>query len=204
MDSRPSPTGLLSPVRSGRFGSMLIYSMSVSADGFIYDRDGDFNWEPFTNDLRDFHLEQVSGLGAYILGRRLYETMRVWDTDPAMRETAENAAFADVWGRLPKVVFSRTLHSVDSSARLATSSVADEVATTLATTDLDVSIGGSDLAAQAIELDLVDDYRMFRFPVIVGGGTRYFPSVDSVLPLDLVESRVFGSQVVFERYRRIR
>ena len=183
---------------------MLIFSMSVSADGFIYDRDGDFNWGPLSDDLRDFHLEQVSGLGAYILGRRLYETMRAWDTDPAMRETAENAAFADVWGRLPKVVFSRTLHSVDSSARLATSSVADEVATTLATTDLDVSIGGSDLAAQAIELDLVDDYRMFRFPVIVGGGTRYFPSVDSVLPLDLVESRVFGSQVVFERYRRIR
>jgi dihydrofolate reductase len=183
---------------------MLIYSMSVSADGFIYDRDGDFNWGPLSNELRDFHLEQVSGLGAYMLGRRLYETMRVWDTDPAMRETPADAAFADVWGRLPKVVFSRTLDSVDSSARLAGSSMADEVATTVASTHLGVSIGGSDLAGQAIALDLVDDYRMFRYPVIVGGGARYFPTVGNILPLELVESRVFGSMVVFERYRRIR
>jgi dihydrofolate reductase len=190
--------------RYGRFGFMLIFSMSVSADGFIYDRDGDFNWGPLSDDLRDFHLEQVSDLGAYMLGRRLYETMRVWDTEPAMRETPEDAAFADVWGALPKVVFSRTLQSVDRSARLATASVADEVATTLESTDRGVSIGGSDLAAQAIALDLVDDYRMFRYPVVVGGGARYFPAVDSVLPLELVESRTFGSQVVFERYRRVR
>jgi dihydrofolate reductase len=190
--------------RYGTFDYMLIFSMSVSADGFIYDRDGDFNWGPLSDDLRDFHLEQVSELGAYILGRQLYETMRVWDTEPAMRETPEDAAFADVWGALPKVVFSRSLQSVDSSARLATASVADEVAVTLESTDRGVSIGGSDLAAQAIALDLVDDYRMFRYPVIVGGGARYFPAVDSVLPLELVESRTFGSQVVFERYRRIR
>jgi dihydrofolate reductase len=190
--------------RYGTFDYMLIFSMSVSADGFIYDRDGDFNWGPLSDDLRDFHLEQVSELGAYILGRQLYETMRVWDTEPAMRETPEDAAFADVWGALPKVVFSRTLPSVDSSARLATASVADEVAVTLESTDRGVSIGGSDLAAQAIALDLVDDYRMFRYPVIVGGGARYFPAVDSVLPLELVESRTFGSQVVFERYRRVR
>jgi dihydrofolate reductase len=190
--------------RYGTFDYMLIFSMSVSADGFIYDRDGDFNWGPLSDDLRDFHLEQVSELGAYILGRQLYETMRVWDTEPAMRETPEDAAFADVWGALPKVVFSRSLQSVDSSARLATASVADEVAVTLESTDRGVSIGGSDLAAQAIALDLVDDYRMFRYPVIVGGGARYFPAVDSVLPLELIESRVFGSQVVFERYRRIR
>jgi dihydrofolate reductase len=190
--------------RYGTFDYMLIFSMSVSADGFIYDRDGDFNWGPLSDDLRDFHLEQVSELGAYILGRQLYETMRVWDTEPAMRETPEDAAFADVWGALPKVVFSRSLQSVDSSARLATASVADEVAVTLESTDRGVSIGGSDLAAQAIALDLVDDYRMFRYPVIVGGGARYFPAVDSVLPLDLVESRTFGSQVVFERYRRVR
>ena len=183
---------------------MLIYSMSVSADGFIYDRDGDFNWGPLGDDLTDFHTEQVSDLGGYILGRRLYETMRVWDTEPSMRETASGAEFADVWSSLPKVVFSRELTSVDSTARLATASVADEVAATLASTDRGVSIGGADLAAQAIALDLVDDYRMFRFPVIVGGGTRYFPPVDSTLALDLVESRVFGSRVVFERYVRVR
>jgi dihydrofolate reductase len=204
MDYERFSRGLSPPIRHGRFECMLIYSMSVSADGFIYDRDGDFNWGPLHDDLRDFHLEQVSGLGGYILGRRLYETMRVWDTDPAMRETPEDAAFANVWGLLPKVVFSHTLGSVDSSARLATASVAEEVAATLATTDLGVSIGGSDLASQAIALDLVDDYRMFRYPVIVGGGARYFPAVGSVLPLELVESRVFGTSVVFERYRRIR
>ena len=183
---------------------MLIYSMSVSADGYIYDRDGDFNWGELGDDLTDFHTEQVSALGAYLLGRRLYETMRVWDTEPSLRETASGTEFADVWANLPKVVFSRELTSVDPTARLATASVADEVAATLASTDLGVEIGGSNLAAQAIELDLVDDYRMFRFPVIVGGGAPYFPPVRSGLPLELVESRVFGSRVIFERYRRAR
>jgi dihydrofolate reductase len=184
--------------------AMLIYSMGVSADGFIADRDGAFDWTAPIDELFQYHLEQVGALGAYLLGRRLYETMRVWETDPSLRDTGAGAAFADVWSALPKVVFSRTLDSVHGNARLAEMSVADEVAAALVAAGKDVSIGGAGLAAEAIELDLVDELRMFRYPVIVGGGTPFLPPVTRDLPLDMVETRTFGSRVIYERYRRIR
>ena len=90
----------------------------------------------------------------------------------SMREDDLDAAFADVWCAIPKVVFSRTLDSVQGNARLAEASLAEEVAAALDATDKDVQIGGAGLAAQAIELGLVDELRMFRHPVVVGGGTR--------------------------------
>ncbi|HEY7454690.1 MAG TPA: dihydrofolate reductase family protein [Thermoleophilaceae bacterium] len=181
---------------------MLIYSMSVSVDGFISDREGAFEWGAPSDELFRFHTAQVSELGAYLLGRRLYETMLVWETDPSLRETELRAAFADIWCALPKVVFSRTLDSVQGNARLAEASVADEVAAAVDATDKDVSIGGPGLAGQAIELGLVDELRIFRYPVIVGGGTPYLPPVTDDIPLELIESRTFGSRVVFERYGR--
>lgn len=183
---------------------MLIYAMGVSADGYIADRQGDFAWSPPSDELFAFHLERVSGLGCYLLGRRLYEAMSVWETDPAMRGTELRAAFADVWCALPKVVFSRTLDRVEGNARLATGSVAEEVAAALGPDDADVEIGGAGLAAAAVELDLVDELRIFRYPVVVGGGTPYLPPVTGTLPLELRESRVFDSCVVYERYGRLR
>lgn len=114
------------------------------------------------------------------------------------------AAFADVWCALPKVVFSRTLDHVQGNARLAEGSLADEVAAALDATDKDVSIGGAGLAAGAIELGLVDELRMFRHPVVVGGGTSYLPPVTDHVPLDLLETRTFGSRVIYERYARAR
>src|SRR5690242_3691000 len=160
---------------------MLIYSMSVSADGFIADREGGFEWTPPSDELFRFHLERVSELGGYLLGRRLYETMLVWETDPSMRENALRAAFADVWCAIPKVVFSRKLDRVQGNARLADASVPDEAAAALDATDKDVSIGGAGLAAQAIALGLVDELRMFRYPVVVGGGTPFFPPVTEAI-----------------------
>jgi dihydrofolate reductase len=183
---------------------MLIYSMGVSVDGFIADRDGGFAWTAPDEELFRFHLAEVSELGAYLLGRRLYETMRVWETDPAMRDTESGAAFADVWSALPKVVFSRTLQTVHGNARLAAASVADEIARTLAATGKLVSIGGAGLASSAIDLGLVDELRIFRAPVIVGGGTPYLPPVADEVPLELLETRTFVSRVVYERYGRAR
>jgi dihydrofolate reductase len=183
---------------------MLIYSMSVSVDGFIADREGAFDWTAPTDEVFAFHLAQVGELGAYLLGRRLYETMRVWETDPALRAKEAGAAFADVWAALPKVVFSRTLERVEGNARLARAPVAEEVAATLDATDKDVSIGGAGLAAAAVELGLVDELRIFRHPVVVGGGTPYLPPVTESIPLELVETRTFDSPVIFERYRRAR
>jgi dihydrofolate reductase len=187
---------------------VLVFSMGVSVDGFVNDRDGDFGWTPPDDDLFAFHTELVGAHGAYLLGRRLYEAMVPWETDPAMRATEAYNTFADIWSALPKVVFSTTLDRVEGeNTRLAEGSVADEVAAALATvagTDKDVSIGGADLAGQALMLDLVDELRIFRHPVLVGGGTPYFPPFTHRLELDLIETRTFGSRVVFERYRRPR
>jgi dihydrofolate reductase len=184
--------------------AMLIYSMSVSVDGFISDREGAFEWTAPSDELFRFHTALVSELGGYLLGRRLYETMLPWETDPSLRDNEVGAAFADVWCAIPKVVFSRTLDSVQGNARLAEASVAEEAAAALDATDKDVSIGGAGLAAAAIELGLVDELRMFRNPVVVGGGTPFLPPVTEDVPLDLIETRTFDSRVIYERYGRAR
>ena len=181
---------------------MLIYSMGVSVDGFINDRDGHFAWTTPSEDQFRFHIEQVGELGTYLCGRRLYENMLVWETDPAMRATEAFAEFADIWCALPKVVFSRTLDGVQGNARLAEASVAEEVAAALEATDADVAIAGAGLAAQAFELGLVDELRILRHPVVVGGGTPFLPPVADTVALDLVETATFGSRVILERYRR--
>jgi dihydrofolate reductase len=183
---------------------VLIYSMGVSVDGFIADREGAFGWSAPSEELFRFHTALVSELGGYLCGRRLYETMLVWETDPSLRENELGAGFADVWCAIPKVVFSRTLDSVEGNARLAEASVAAEVAAALDATDKDVSIGGAGLAAAAIGLGLVDELRMFRYPVVVGGGTPFLPPVTEDVRLDLIETRTFGSRVIYERYRRVR
>jgi dihydrofolate reductase len=184
--------------------STLIYSMSVSVDGFIADREGAFEWGGPSEELFRFHTALVRELGGYLLGRRLYETMLVWETDPSLRENEPGAAFADVWCAIPKVVFSHTLDSVQGNARLAEASLAEEAAAALDATDKDVAIGGAGLAAAAIELGLVDELRMFRHPVVVGGGTPFLPPVTEDVSLDLIETRTFGSRVIYERYGRAR
>jgi dihydrofolate reductase len=181
---------------------VLIYPMGVSVDGFIADREGAFGWSAPDEELFRFHTALVSELGGFLCGRRLYETMLVWETDPSMRDDELGAAFADVWCAVPKVVFSRTLDSVQGNARLAEASVAEEAAAALDATDKDVAIGGAGLAAAAIELGLVDELRMFRHPVVVGGGTPFLPPVAEDVPLELIETRTFGSRVIYERYGR--
>ena len=126
---------------------MLIYSMGTSVDGFIADREGAFGWSAPSEELFRFHTALVSELGGCVLGRRLYETMLVWETDPSMRDSELDAAFADAWCAIPKVVFSRTLDSVQGNARLAEASLAEEIAAALDATDKDVEIGGAGLGA---------------------------------------------------------
>ena len=183
---------------------MLIYSMGVSVDGFIADREGAFGWSTPNEEQFRFHTTQIRELGGYLCGRRLYETMLVWETDPSMRESELDAAFADVWCAIPKVVFSRTLDSVQGNARLAEAPLAEEAAAALDATDKDVAIGGAGLAAAAVELGLVDELRMFRNPHVFGGGTLFLPPVTEDIPLDLIETRTFGSRVIYERYRAVR
>src|SRR5215207_1108159 len=183
---------------------MLIYWMSVSVDGYIADREGAFGWTAPSDEQFGFNIALARELGGHLCGRRLYETMLVWETDPSLRDSELGAAFADVGCAIPKVVFSRTLHSVRDNARLAEASLAEEVAAALDATDKDVQIGGAGLAAQAIELGLVDELRMFRYPIVVGGGTPYLPPVTEDIRLDLIETRTFNSRVIYERYQRVR
>jgi len=177
--------------------------MGVSLDGFIADRDGDFLWSKPSDEQFEFHIEEVLGLGAFVCGRKLYETMLVWETEPMMRDTEPGRRFADAWCAVPKVVFSRSLHTVEGNATLATDSLAEEIANALASTDKDVAIGGATLAKAAIERGLVDDFRMFRHPVIVGGGTSFLPPVVDAIQLELIETKVYGFEVQYERYRRV-
>ena len=183
---------------------MLIFSMSVSVDGFITDREGAFAWTIPSEEQFRFHIEQVRELGGYVCARWLHETMLPWETDPSMRDDEPRAEFADIWCAILKVVFSRTLEGVEGNARLAEASLAEEAAAAIDATDKNVEIGGAGLAAQAVELGLIDELRIFRYPVVVGGGTPFLPPVTEDVPLDLIETRTFGSSVIYERYGRAR
>lgn len=175
--------------------------MTVSLDGFINDRDGGIDWSEPGDELFEFHLDRVRELSGTLLGRKLYETMLVWETDPSLRSTPAFIAFADAWTALPKVVFSHTLSAVQGNARLATESLEQEASQMLAGGG-DVEVGGATLASQALALDLIDDFRLFRAPVILGGGTPFPPEVQNPMFLELVESRTFEPGIVYEHYRR--
>ncbi|MDI2027488.1 dihydrofolate reductase family protein [Saccharopolyspora sp. TS4A08] len=178
---------------------MLVYSMTVSVDGFINDPAGELTWSAPSEEVFRFHLDRTRELGGFLCGRRVHEAMLVWETDPAMRSDELTTAFADVWCALPKVVFSRTLDHVEGNARLAERPLADEVSALAASTEEDIAIGGATLAAQAVEQGLVEDLRAFRYPIALGGGTPFLPPVP--LGLDLAETRSFDTGVVYERYR---
>ncbi len=182
----------------------LIYSMGMSLDGFIAGPDGNFDWTAPDEELHRFHNERVRALGGHLLGRRLYETMKYWETaheDPAATDYA--LEFAEIWKALPKVVFSDTVGEVvGSNTRLAQGGIAEEVAELQERSGKDVAIGGAELAEEAIKLGLVDDFQLFINPVVVGGGRPFFPSLDQIVHLNLVETRTFGSRVVHLRYER--
>ena len=172
----------------------VIYSMSVSLDGFIAGADGDIDWAAPDEELMAFHNEQSRELDTHLSGRRLYEDMLPWET-----RTDE---FARIWQAIPKIVFSTTLGNVQGNARLATGSVTDELARLGETSVAMVSVGGAGLAATLVQQDLIDEYRQFVNPVVLGGGTPFFPERTEPLKLTLVETKTFGSRVVYLRHRR--
>ncbi|MCL4286322.1 MAG: dihydrofolate reductase family protein [Thermoleophilia bacterium] len=186
--------------------SRLIYSMSVSLDGYITDRRGRFDWTEPDAELHRFHNEQVRELGGHLLGRRLYETMLYWETPEATEpgQPEVMVEFAQIWRDLPKVVFTETLESVEGGSRIAERSPADELATLRERSQGDLGIGGAGLASTFMQLDLIDEYRLFVYPVVLGGGTPFFAPVERRIELDLVEARVLGPQVTYQRYARRR
>jgi dihydrofolate reductase len=182
----------------------LIYSMGVSLDGFIAGRDGEIDWTAPDEELFRFHIQQTRELGAHLCGRRLYEEMLYWETADENPSLAQHELeFARIWKDMPKIVFSKTLEKVAGNARLVRDGVADEVVKLKEQPGNDLAVGGAGLASSLIELNLIDDYRLFVSPVVLGGGTPYFPALDERIELELVETRSFGSRVVYVRYRRL-
>jgi dihydrofolate reductase len=175
---------------------VIVYSMSASADGYINEPDGSFDWTAPSDELHRFHNQRVAETGAHLLGRRLYETMLVWETEEFSDPTM--AAFAEIWRAIEKVVFSTTLTSVVGNARLATRSLEEEIA---ALGDRTIGVGGAGLAAECMRRGLIDEIDLFVVPIVVGAGTPFFPPGVRV-DLDLVETRTFGSTVHL-RYRRV-
>jgi dihydrofolate reductase len=154
-------------------------------------------------ELHRFHNQQTRELSAHLCGRRLYEEMVYWETAHENAALSEYALeFARIWQDLPKIVFSTTLEKVDGNARLATDGVAEEVARLKEQPGKDVAVGGAGLASTCAELGLIDECRLFVNPVLVGGGTPFFPTLEERIDLELVETRTFGSRVVYLRYRR--
>lgn len=181
----------------------LIYKMGgISADGYIAGPDGKFDWGAPDAELHQFHNDELRALGAHFLGRRLYETMLYWETAPQDNPIARE--FACLWQALPKVVFSRTLEAVEGhNMRLARGDLASELQALRHTVEGDIGIGGPGLAGDALRQGLVDEVQVLIHPVAVGGGIPFFPR-DCQLNLEVIESRLLSSRVLYTRYRVLR
>jgi dihydrofolate reductase len=182
----------------------VIYSMGVSLDGFIAGPNGEIDWSAPDEELHRFHNQQTRELGAHFCGRRLYEEMVYWETADQNPSAGEpELEFARIWQNLPKIVFSTTLEKVEGNARLVREGVAEEVAKLKDQPGKDLAVGGAGLASTFTRLGLIDEYRLFVSPVVLGGGTPYFPALEERINLELIETRTFGSRVVYLRYLRV-
>jgi dihydrofolate reductase len=182
----------------------LIYSMGVSLDGYIAGPDGRFDWAAPDEELHRFHNEQTRQLSGHVCGRRLYETMRVWDeVDERSESGATELEFARIWQALPKLVFSRTLEDVGANATLVKGDAVEEATRLKEKAGGPLAVGGAGLASTLVGAGLVDEYGLFVSPIVVGGGTPFFPSLESAQDLELLETRTFSSRVVYLRYGRL-
>ena len=180
----------------------LIYITNVSLDGYIEDAQGGFDWTEPDDDLFRFITDLIRPVGSYLYGRRLYETMAVWETDPALAAGSElNTDFANVWKAADKVVYSTTLDAVSTArTRLERNFDPASVRDMKGAATSDLAVGGANLAAQAFQAGLVDECQLLIRPVIVGGGKPALPS-DVRVDLELLDERHVGGGVVYLRYR---
>ena len=180
----------------------LIYAAIASLDGYVEDADGRFDWGRPDDEVHAYVNDLERPIGTYLYGRRMYETMVFWET--ASTDADEPAVFSDyaeIWRAAEKVVYSRTLETTASArTRIEREFDPDAVRSMKEAADRDISVGGPELAAQALRAGLVDEIRLFLSPVAVGGGKSALP--DGLrLGLELVDERRFGNGVVYLRYR---
>jgi dihydrofolate reductase len=180
----------------------LIYISNVSLDGYIEDSHGNFNWTAPSDEVFAFITDLVRSVGTYLYGRRMYETMAVWETDPALAAQSELMGnFADVWQAADKVVYSATMREVwTAKTRLERNFDADSIRDLKASAANDLTVGGPNLAAHAFAAGLVEECQLLVHPVVVGAGKSSLPR-DMRAHVELLDERRFGNGVVYLRYR---
>ena len=182
--------------------AQLIYSAIASLDGFIEDEHGRFDWTEPDDEQFVFITDLIRPIGTYLYGRRLYESMAVWETEPALAAQSElRADFARVWQAADKIVYSTTLDAVSTAkSRLEGSFDPDGIREVKDTASGDLMIGGANFAAQAFRAGLIDECHLFIGPAVVGGGKAGLPS-DLRVELELLDERRFDNGVVYVRHR---
>ena len=180
----------------------LIYLAIASLDGYVADEDGHFGWAAPDEEVHAFINDLSRPIGTYLYGRRMYETMAVWETDPTIAEQSPlTRDFAGLWGAADKIVYSRALAAVSTArTRIERDFDPEAVRQMKVSAGRDMGVGGADLAAQAFRAGLVDECHMFVVPVVVGGGKRSLPDGIRVR-LELLDERRFGGGMVYLRYR---
>jgi dihydrofolate reductase len=179
----------------------LIYSAITSLDGYLNDETGGFEWAAPDEEVHAFVNDLERDIGTYLYGRRMYETMLVWETMDMTGESAAMVDYANIWRAADKVVYSGSLASVSTSrTRLESSFDPDAVRAMKSASESDLSIGGAHLGAEALRAGLVDELHLFLHPVLVGGGTAALPD-GLKQSLELIDERRFGCGVVHVHYR---
>ena len=183
----------------------LIYALNVSLDGYTEDERGALDWAPPDDDVFVFITELMRSAGTYLYGRRMYEAMAVWETDPALGRRSElTAEYARVWQAADKVVYSSTLAATSTTnTRLERELNPTAVRDLKAATSGDLIVGGPNLAAQALAAGLVDEIQLFVWPVVLGGRNPALPR-DRRVDLRLLGEHRFGNGVVHLRYEVLR
>jgi dihydrofolate reductase len=180
----------------------LIYSAIASADGYVEDAAGSFDWSAPDEEVHRFVMDLERPAGTYLYGRRMYETMRYWETAHTVPgQPAFALEFAGVWQAAEKIVFSTTLESVSSArTRIERDFDPSMIRRLKSASARDMTVGGADLAGQAIKAGLVDELQLFLVPVIVGGGKPALPR-GARTDLELLDTRRFAGGAVYLRYR---
>jgi dihydrofolate reductase len=180
----------------------LIYSTIASLDGYVADEDGKFDWAAPDDEVHGFVNDLERSVGTYLYGRRMYEVMVFWETaDTLIDEPPVFQDFAQIWQAADKIVYSKSLQTVSSArTQIERDFDPETVRQMKAAAERDITVGGPDLAAQAIKAGLVDEYQLFLTPHVVGAGKRSLPH-DVRLNLELLDERRFGSGVVYLQYR---
>lgn len=182
--------------------AQLIYSAISSLDGYIEDRDGNFDWAMPDEEVHRFINNLERNAGTYLYGRRMYEIMTVWETDPNLAaDSPLTQDFAQVWQAAEKIVYSKTLTAASTrKTRIERNFDPEAIRQLKKTAQHDIAIGGPELAAHAFRSGLIDECHLFLAPIVVGGGKPALPD-DVRLELELLEERRFDNGMVFLRYR---